>query len=115
MKEEGAGGHLVALFQESSALENRSWGEIMDELDNEMENLQPFCIDDPWSINTFSHVEEQMVEEQKVDKPMVEVKKKVEEQKEPAKVPQQPVFTKKLPKKRLSKNTKVEEKNLVAC
>ncbi|XP_046727710.1 polyadenylate-binding protein 3-like isoform X2 [Silurus meridionalis] len=109
----------MALFQKSS-LENRSWGDIMDELDNEMENLQPFCIYDPWSMNTISQVEEQkveehipiemevveqIVEERKVDKQMVNGKK-VEEKKEQAEVQQQPARTHKLPKERLSKNTK---------
>ncbi|XP_046727711.1 polyadenylate-binding protein 1A-like [Silurus meridionalis] len=109
----------MALFQKSS-LENRSWGDIMDELDNEMENLQPFCIYDPWSMNTISQVEEQKVEEQiplemeveeqiveerKVDKQMVK-EKKVEKQKEQAEVQQQPACTNKLPKERLSKNNK---------
>ncbi|XP_046727961.1 polyadenylate-binding protein 1-like isoform X1 [Silurus meridionalis] len=109
----------MALFQKSS-LENHSWGDLMDELDNEMENLQPFCIYDPWSMNTISQVEEQkveeqiplemvveeqMVEERKVDKQMVK-EKKVEKQKEQAEVQQQPARTNKLPKERLIKNTK---------
>ncbi|XP_046727689.1 polyadenylate-binding protein 4-like isoform X3 [Silurus meridionalis] len=94
----------MALFQKST-LENRSWGDLMDELDNEMENLQPFCIYDPWSMNTISQVEEQKVEEQQVDKQMVK-EKKVEKQKEQAEVQQQPARTNKPPKERLSKNTK---------
>ncbi|XP_053479887.1 polyadenylate-binding protein 1-like isoform X2 [Ictalurus furcatus] len=67
-----------------------SWGDLMDAEDGGLENVEPFRFYNPWSTKTTSQVEEQ----------------KVEEQKEQAKVQLLPVRTRKLPKERLSKNTK---------
>ncbi|XP_053479876.1 polyadenylate-binding protein 1-A-like isoform X2 [Ictalurus furcatus] len=67
-----------------------SWGDLMDAEDSGLENVEPSCFYNPWSTKTTSQVEEQ----------------KVEEQKEQVKEQQMPVRIKKLPKERLSKNTK---------
>ncbi|XP_058255446.1 polyadenylate-binding protein 1-A-like [Hemibagrus wyckioides] len=73
-----------------------TWGEIMDSEDNEMENVEPFCFYNPWSMDYINQVEEQKVE------------KDIEEQKaeEQAKVQQPPVRNTKLLNERLSKNNK---------
>ncbi|GAA6108338.1 polyadenylate-binding protein 1-like isoform X1 [Tachysurus ichikawai] len=114
----------------SPAAPKLTWGEIMDAEDNALENVAPFCFYNPWSRDTINQVEEQKVEtknvekrveEQRVEEQKVEMKnvekrveeKRVEEQKveEQAKVMQMPVKHKKLPKERLSKNTKINMEN----
>ncbi|KAK2840807.1 hypothetical protein Q7C36_012386 [Tachysurus vachellii] len=71
-----------------------TWGEIMDTEDNVLENVEPFCF---YSTDNINQVEEQKVETKNVEK-------RIEEQ---AKVLQMPVTCKKIPKERLSKDTKI--------
>ncbi|XP_058245398.1 uncharacterized protein LOC131352888 [Hemibagrus wyckioides] len=66
-----------------------TWGEIMDAEDNEMENVEPFCFYNPWTMDNINQVEEQKAEEQ-------------------AKVQQLPVRNTKLHNERLSKNNKFQ-------
>ncbi|KAF4070609.1 hypothetical protein AMELA_G00287240 [Ameiurus melas] len=62
--------YFICIFA-SPSLDNAppkpSWGDLMDAEDGGLENVEPSCFYNLWSTNTTTQVEEQKLEEQKVE------------------------------------------------
>ncbi|KAK3519576.1 hypothetical protein QTP86_017588, partial [Hemibagrus guttatus] len=80
-----------------------TWGEIMDAEDNGLENVEPFCFYNPWSMDNVNQVEKQ-----KVKKNLMVQKAEEQKAEKQARDQQLPVRNKKLPNERLSKNNEFQ-------